>query len=78
MVISSPKSIGKEWRLFVAHDQVFASSQYADQGQVAKQSGCPGEVLDFAERILSEVSWRPDPLFRWTWPKSTVVSRSSN
>ena len=26
-------------------------------------SGCPNEVVAFADQMLSEVQWRPDPIF---------------
>lgn len=63
VVISSPKVVGREWRLFVAHNDVIASSQYADNGQVVRRPDCPSDVIHFAESILSDVAWRPDPLF---------------
>lgn len=63
VVISSPKTVVREWRLFVAHDDVITSSQYAVNGQLELRQGCPTDVLNFAETILSSVSWRPDPLF---------------
>lgn len=63
VVISSPKPVEREWRLFVAHDDVIASSQYADSGRFEQRSGCPRDIMDFATSILREVAWRPDPLF---------------
>lgn len=63
VVVSSPKEIGREWRFVVAGDRVVAASRYADSGRRDVARGCPGEVREHAERILSEVSWRPDPIF---------------
>ena len=33
------------------------------QGERAIAPGCPLEVPDFAESMLAEVRWRPDPVF---------------
>lgn len=63
MVVAATKEIGREWRLVVAGDGVIASSQYADQGSKSALPGCPDEVRAFAEAMLAEVRWRPDPIF---------------
>ena len=63
VVISSPKEIGREWRLVVAEDQVVASSQYRDYGAISLSRGCPDDVLQFAEGMLQQVRWRPDNVF---------------
>ncbi len=63
VVVSSPKPLQREWRLFIADDQVITASQYAEQGEVRRVAGCPDEVTSFARQILSQVDWRPDPLF---------------
>lgn len=63
VVVATPREIGREWRLFVAGDQVVAGSQYAEQGGKSITPGCPTEVRAFAETMLSEVRWRPDPAF---------------
>lgn len=63
VVIAAPREIGREWRLLVAGDQVIASSQYAEEGSKCVETGCPDEVRAFAEAMLAEVRWRPDPIF---------------
>jgi len=63
VTVSPPKEIGTEWRLVVAGERVVAASQYCDQGRKCVQAGCPEEVQKFAEGMLAEVRWRPDPIF---------------
>jgi hypothetical protein len=63
VVVAAPKEIGREWRLIVARDRVIAASQYAVQGSKCVEPGCPDEARAFAEGMLAEVRWRPDPLF---------------
>lgn len=63
VLLAEPQTIGREWRLLVAHGQVVAASQYLDSGQRLLEAGCPDEVRGFAERVLATVAWRPDPLF---------------
>jgi hypothetical protein len=63
VVIAAPKVIEREWRLVVAGDRVLSGSQYAVQGQRAISPECPAEVRRFAEAMLSEIRWCPDPIF---------------
>jgi hypothetical protein len=63
VVVAAPREIGREWRLVAAEDRVVAASQYAVEGRKCVAPGCPGEVRAFAEALLAEVGWRPDPLF---------------
>lgn len=63
VVISTPKSIGREWRLVVALDEIVASTQYRNGGAISLSRGCPSEVLQFASEMLRDVRWRPDKLF---------------
>jgi hypothetical protein len=63
VMISTPREIGREWRLVVIGDDVIAASQYAEAAAKSIVPGCPGEVRDFAAVMLSAVSWRPDPIF---------------
>ena len=63
VVVASPREIGREWRLVVAGDRVIAASQYAAEGSKCVGPGCPDEVCAFAEAMLAEVHWRPDPIF---------------
>jgi hypothetical protein len=63
VVVAAPKEIGREWRLVVAKDSVIAASQYAVEGSKCIEPGCPEEIRAFAEAMLAEVRWRPDPMF---------------
>lgn len=63
VVIAEPREIGCEWRLVVVGDEVIAASQYAEGGARRVAPGCPDEVITFANRMLTEVPWRPDEVF---------------
>jgi hypothetical protein len=62
-VVAAPKEIAREWRLVVVGDRVIAASQYAKGGERAVTPDCPSEVRSFAQSMLVEVRWRPDPIF---------------
>jgi hypothetical protein len=63
VVIASPQHISREWRLVVIADRIVSGSQYAVGGERAIAADFPSEVRAFAETMLSEVRWRPDPAF---------------
>ena len=63
VVIAAPRPIDREWRLIVSGDRVLGASQYAVEGTRAIATGCPVEIRQFAASMLSEVRWRPDPIF---------------
>jgi hypothetical protein len=63
VVVAAPRSIAREWRLVVAGDRVIAGSRYAESGARSIAPGYPEAVRDFAEAMLAEVRWRPDPIF---------------
>ncbi len=71
VVVSRPIEILKEWRLVVT-DRVIAHSQYKQGHGLVRLQGSdllkvretPQEVLDYAQRVLNEVKYRPDPI--WT------------
>jgi ATP-grasp domain, R2K clade family 3 len=63
VVIAAPQPIAREWRLVVIGDRVVSGSQYAVDGQRAIVADCPPEIHRFAESVLAEVLWRPDPAF---------------
>jgi hypothetical protein len=63
VVVAAPRSIAREWRLVVVGDHVIAGSQYAEDGRRAIALACPAEVRDFAESMLAEIHWSPDPIF---------------
>jgi hypothetical protein len=63
VVVAAPREIGREWRLVFAGDRVVAGSQYAVEGSKCVEPGCPDAVCAFAEAMLAEARWRPDPIF---------------
>ncbi len=63
VMVSEPQPIRFEWRLFIQHGRVFASSQYRVNGQTNVASHVPISVIDFVENVLGQINWRPDPLF---------------
>ena len=62
-MISTPRDIGREWRLFVAGDEIVSHSQYAIRGEKAVDADCPANVLQFGSSVLRDSNWRPAPLF---------------
>jgi hypothetical protein len=63
VVVAAPREIDREWRLVVAGGRVVAASQYAERGGKSVAPGCPEPVRAYAEGMLAEVPWRPDPIF---------------
>lgn len=63
VVIAAPQPIAREWRVVVIGDRVVSGSQYAMGGERAIAADFPSEVQAFAESMLAEVRWRPDPAF---------------
>ena len=63
IVVATPREIGREWRLVFAGDRVVAGRQYAVEGGKCVEPGFPTEVRAFADEMLAEVRWRPDPIF---------------
>jgi hypothetical protein len=63
VVVASPRSIEREWRLVVIDGTVVAGSQYAIGGRKAIRPECPAEIWQFAESMVQQVKWRPDPAF---------------
>jgi hypothetical protein len=63
VVVSEPRTIGREWRIVVADGVPVASSQYRNGDNVEIVSGCPERVTDFVVDMLRRVYWRPEPVF---------------
>jgi hypothetical protein len=63
VVIAPPREIRREWRLVVIDGRIISGCQYADRGQRDIVVGLPAEVQSFAETMLQEVRWCPDPIF---------------
>ena len=64
VVVGQPHNIVREWRLVIADDEVVAGSKYHDGTLSLMYEGFPESVGELANRILSETSYRPDPV--WT------------
>jgi hypothetical protein len=63
IVVAEPRTIEREWRLIVAEGAVIAAGQYLVAGAIVLEPDCPHAVMDFAARMLADVSWRPDEIF---------------
>ena len=63
LVISTPKELGREWRLVIANSEIVASTQYRNQGAISVTRGCRDDVIEFATDVLDQVKWRPDNVF---------------
>jgi hypothetical protein len=63
VVVAAPQAISREWRVVVIGDRIVSGSQYAVGGERAITADFLPEVRAFAESMLSEVRWRPDPAF---------------
>ena len=63
IVIAAKRAVRREWRLVVVESKVVAASQYYVEGKKNVLPGCPAEVQAFADEILREIDWRPDPVF---------------
>jgi hypothetical protein len=63
VLITRPRPLGAEWRLVVGPCGAIASSGYRKGGALDIEPGCPGEVLTYAEQVLTATDYRPDALF---------------
>jgi hypothetical protein len=63
VMVAEPRPIRYEWRLFIQHGRVIASSQYRLNGKTNLARDVPRSVVAYAETLLTAVEWRPDPLF---------------
>lgn len=58
IVVSYPKIISREWRLFMVDGNAVTGSLYRKEGRLFKSKDVPREVVDFAEAITA---WRFEP-----------------
>lgn len=63
VLVAEPREISREWRLVISAGRAVAGSLYAEAGSPKLEGGVPPEVSRFAEEVLLDVQWRPDPLF---------------
>ena len=70
VVAAEPANVEQEWRLVVGgtvreRQSIIAASSYKEAGtHRTSDPGAPSEVLAFAETVLHESEYRPDPV--WT------------
>jgi len=63
VIVAKARKILREWRLVICGKKVVAASQYKNEGRPDRQRGCPDEVVNYANYILSEVSFNPHPVW---------------
>ncbi len=63
VLISSPKNIINEYRLFVGETDILGSTSYSIDGIINHGEVVPDKVISFTQNVLNEVDWRPDPVF---------------
>lgn len=49
IIVGEPYHIETEWRLWIVLGKVVAASKYREHFNLKKETGCPPEVIDFAE-----------------------------
>ncbi|MFB6455411.1 ATP-grasp domain-containing protein [Chitinophaga sp. Hz27] len=54
IVAGEPYNIAKEWRLWIVNKKVVAASQYREYFKLKKITGCPENVIAFAEARCKE------------------------
>ncbi len=54
IIVSEPYNIQYEWRLWIVNKKVVAASKYREYFRLAKERGCPPEVISFAEKRCEE------------------------
>lgn len=62
VVISSPKTVAKEWRFIIVNHQVIAGTQYAEHGRLVSRPGYDPSSYELAKRLASH-SFEPDPVW---------------
>ncbi|HEY2585597.1 MAG TPA: ATP-grasp domain-containing protein [Tepidisphaeraceae bacterium] len=75
VVVAPARPIAREWRLIVLEGHVLGGSQYAENGQRSVRAELPAELRAFAERMFTDVRWRPDPVFMLDICESAGVLR---
>jgi hypothetical protein len=61
VVVSSPKVIGKEWRMICIDGKVVTGSRYRDNGTESFSPEVPAEVYELANQIVQ--TWQPESAF---------------
>lgn len=63
VLIAPAKNLGREWRLVIVDNEVVSGSLYRENHRHKEESGFPDHVKEFANEILANVKYRPDPAF---------------
>jgi hypothetical protein len=63
VLVAPPQRIAREWRVVIARGRFVAASQYNVDGSHNELPGCPQDVRAYVDRLLAEVSYRPDPIY---------------
>lgn len=61
VVLSKPKNLGWEWRLFMVKDEVISGSSYRLKGMLNQNKPVPERVIQFAQETAA--IWRPDDVY---------------
>lgn len=61
--IHEPYTINYEWRIFCVDNQIITGSHYRAHGRKLMSPEAPTKVVDFAQKILNKIDYRPDPVF---------------
>jgi hypothetical protein len=64
VMVSSPKTITAEWRLFIVGEKIVAGSRYRLSGRFSTSPDVPSEIIEFGTQVLAKTTYRPDP--GWT------------
>jgi len=54
IIVSEPYNLKSEWRLWIVNKKVVTASKYREYFKLAKELGCPPEVVSFAEQRCQE------------------------
>lgn len=54
ILIGEPYHIEAEWRLWIVNKKVITASKYRENFKLKKETGCPSEVIEFAEKRCQE------------------------
>ncbi len=64
-IISHPKQYNKfsEYRTWVVDNKVVEASSYRINGFFDTEAKVPSKVIDYAQNVVDNVKWQPDPAF---------------
>jgi hypothetical protein len=62
IIVTPVVDVGQEWRFVVCDRELLAASSYEASNRSETDSGCPGDVREFAARIAANFTC-PDPMY---------------